>query len=489
MKYTDIAKAALALVLGVMTSTVLADPVLQEGFEGFGNDYAITNHADWAGGEDDASTVVPSNYTYTASSRPLPNPHTKVLKLNTEGGVLTNTLATAQSFAAANLYVDAMVKFVPSEELADLGTDQDIKVAVYAYVKEIQADPLITSTNLAIYHGVDDQNGPAPQFFVTNTVTDIAVDADAWHRLTIELANGSGDPIRQAFRVFVDGVPVTNAVAYQDDWNAVVNEADEPNDGPWFLSAGNLGTIITDVAALQFKGTGYIDDLVVTATEPAFEAGAEPFEVTQVIGAGGSSSEPTLSFEVEANTSTSLTYTANEFYRIATLTTNAQAIGAAVGAEFYTVEVDSATAIDVTFAILAGYGYDTTNVAWFSANNWTEEDIVAGDFAQLEMLNVAATNAAAGGAITINDIVMDGNDVKVTVAIDRTMSLGKINGTVCLWGWDTLGGAATKVGSVDASIVGSLLPADEDIEHTFTFTGVTQKFFKAVIEETPPVVE
>ena len=480
MKYTDIAKAALALVLGVMTSTAFADPVLQEGFEGFGNDYAITNHADWAGGEDDASTVVPSNYTYTASSRPLPNPHTKVLKLNTEGGVLTNTLATAQSFAAANLYVDAMVKFVPSEELADLGTDQDIKVAVYAYVKEIQADPLITSTNLAIYHGLFDLEALVEPFAVTNTVTDITVDADAWHRLTIELAQGDGDNVQQAFRVLIDGVAVTNAAAYQDDWSTRINAELPPNNGPWFVSAACLGTLKTDVASLQFKGTGYIDDLVVTATAPSFEMGAEPFEVTQTIGAGGSSSDATSPISVEANTSTSLTYTANEFYRIATLTTNAQAIGAAVGQEDYTVELDSATAVDVTFAITGGYS--AGNVAWFVANGWGEGDIVAGDFAKLEMLNVAATNAAAGGTITITDIVIDGTDVKVTVAIDRTMSLGDINGTICLYGWDELGDVPAKIGAASIAGTDPSLPDTEDFSHTFTFTGVTQKFFKAVIE-------
>ncbi len=493
MKYTDIAKAALVLVLGVMTSTAFAANLYEEGFESIDattNILAATPSVTppWSGGADDVSTVVVGVPDEPAVGYPLPAAaHTKVLQLNTEGGTLTNTLASAASFASASVWVDTMVKCVPSEDLPDFGADQDIKVAVYAYVKEITADPLVTETNLAIYHGVYDPQGVEPYFYTTNTITDIAVSADDWYRLTIELVNGSGENQMQAFKVSIDGVTVTNAAAYSDDWNTLVNleEGFEPDDGPWFLSAGCNGTTKDNVGAVQFKGTGFIDDLVVTAVDPL--AIVEPpagFVVTQSIGANGSSSDATSPITV-TGVSTTLTYTAADFYEIAALTTNGTAVAGAAGSKFKTIDIYGATAVTSSFAVVAVYG-DQDNVEWFNINGWSQDQVVPGlDYDQLEMLNVAATNAAAGATIEITGIEIAANgDVMVTIAIDRTMSLGAINGNVCLYGWTDLGGTPELVGAAD--VAGSTLGATEDPTKEFTFTGAAaggKKFFKAVIED------
>lgn len=474
MKYTDIAKAALVLVLGVMTSTAFAANLYEETFEGPAANSAITNHAGWKGGADDVSKVVVTN-TYTGTKL-LADPHTKVLQLNTEGGVLTNDI-TDVSFSSAARYVDTLVKFVPSEDLPAFDAAGDIKVAVYAYVKEVQASPLITATNLAIYHGFYNDGDSVP----TNTVTDLPVNPNSWYRLTIELANRSDYPAFQGFRILINGVPLTNDAAYAtDDWSTLDQGATAPGDGTWFLSAANKGNVT--VATVQFKGTGFIDDLAVTAEDP-FPTGPTTYTVTQSIGGNGSGNNPNASFTVNVGSTTSLTYTAAEFYRIATLTTNGITVSGAIGNASATVVVSSANAVTSTFAIVSGY--TAGNVSWFNANGWGEGDIVANalSYDTLQMLNVAPTNAAAGGTITIEAIEVVGDDVKVTVFIDRTMSIGaNIVGTLKLYGAATLEGGFTAIGA-GVTIGGDLDGTQDDIRKEITYVMAGgMKFYKAVIE-------
>ena len=103
MKYADMAKAALVLALGVMTSTVWAeDPQYAEGFESVSTATNLLNASvtpPWTGGADDVSTVVAGTPDEPTVGYPLPAAaHTKVLQLNTEGGTLTNSLTTPASF-------------------------------------------------------------------------------------------------------------------------------------------------------------------------------------------------------------------------------------------------------------------------------------------------------------------------------------------------------------------------------------------------------
>ncbi|NLN02599.1 MAG: hypothetical protein GX174_11955, partial [Lentisphaerae bacterium] len=156
MKYARIA-LGLMVALGMMTSTVLAQTTYySEGFEGASltNVLKATGLADtsaWSGGVDDISSIVAGTPT-EPDTFGYPKPfkgtdHNKVLQLDTEGGTLTNALSSVVGFAAENIYVDTMIKFVPSEDKAVID-DNGVKVAVYAYAAEDGA-----STNLAIYHG------------------------------------------------------------------------------------------------------------------------------------------------------------------------------------------------------------------------------------------------------------------------------------------------------------------------------------------------
>ena len=375
-----------------------------------------------------------------------------------------------------------MVKFVPSEDLASFD-DFGIKVAAYAYIAEEGAN---LSTNLAIYHGGFDGEGYR---FTTNTVTDLPVDASAWYRLTILLANDEsvhkGELGSQGIQIYINGVLLTNDNAYAGvSWTDVSEEdlLNGPGAGTWFVSASSLPESQKVVDTLQFKGTGFVDDLVVGAGDPFALQPPAGFDVTQNIGANGSSSDPTSPIHVDG-VSTTLTYTAVDFYEIASLTTNGVAVAGAAGEKSKTIDIYGTTAVTSSFVIVAGY--TAGNVAWFNANGWGEDDVVPGlDYANLQMLNVAATNAAAGGTITIEAIEVVGDDVKVTVFIDRTMSLGAdIVGTLKLYGATTLEGGFTEIGAMEITIGADQDATQDDIRKEITYVMAGgKKFYKAVIE-------
>ena len=501
MKYADIARGALVLALGMMTSTVLAQASYSEAFEGATltnvlEATGLSGSSAWKGGADDISAIVAGTPDKPVVGYPLPAAgHDKVLQLNTEGGTLTNELTSAADFSAANVFVDSMVKFVPSEDLATFD-DAGIKVAAYAFIKEEGEN---VSTNLALYHG-GFILGTATRFTTNTVVTNITVDASAWYRLTILLANddsfeNKGEHGSQAFQIYINGVLLTNSNAHAGDSWTDVSDADLL-DGPdplgtWFVSAASLPESQQVVETLQFRGTGFVDDLVVGGGTPFFSQGEPeppaPYGITQSIGSNGSAEPDDVLLIVPAGATTSVTYSAVDFYVINSLKTNTTEVSGAAGAKQVEVTFDATNDVVATFAVASAYA--SAPVGWFQANGWGEDDIVPDlPYAELEMLNVAATNAAAGGTITIEAIEVVGDDVKVTVFIDRTMSLGAdINGVIKLYGAETLEGAFTEIGAMEIMIGADQDGTPDDIlkEITYPMAG-GKKFYKAHIEAATP---
>ncbi len=491
MKYARIA-LGLMVALGMMTSTVLAQTTYySEGFEGASltNVLKATGLADtsaWSGGVDDISSIVAGTPT-EPDTFGYPKPfkgtdHNKVLQLDTEGGTLTNALSSVVGFAAENIYVDTMIKFVPSEDKAVID-DNGVKVAVYAYAAEDGA-----STNLAIYHGA---YAPGGFFYTTNTITGVEIDASQWYRLTIILADDDGEVkgelVSQAMQIYLNGNIVTGDNAYTGEaWTDVTEDdliAGPSASGIWFVSACSLsGNEKKQIGALQFRGTGFVDDLTVANGDPFVSGPLGTYDVTQTVGAGGSGSDPTSPIKVTVGQSTNLTYTANEFYRIASLTVNGTAVEAAAGQQSYLLAVNAASAIVVSFSKIDTYAGST--IDWFIAQGWKESDIVGGlDYAKLEMLNVAATNANAGGTITITAIEVVGTDVLVTVFIERQYSLGaELNGVLKLYGTDSLATGFTVIGE-GVALGNDLDDSIDNIEKVITYQMAGgKKFYKAQIE-------
>lgn len=149
----------------------------------------------------------------------------KVLKLETNGGTWTNEV-TGGSFALVPVYVDMLVKFVPSEELTPVANDVKMAIAV-------------TNGNLV----VTKNNGSDVNEWVA---TSTAINTSLWYRVTVELSFET--PSVKA-TVKINGTEVTV-------------------DGfPSFIITDNAGGDQT-LRALGFSGTGFIDEVVVTDVNP-----------------------------------------------------------------------------------------------------------------------------------------------------------------------------------------------------------------------------
>ncbi len=300
-----LARAALTLALGMMAGGVLGERTdvntipYAESFEGtagglWENGMPVATTNGWYSGENDLSHITNLTYTPPGISYPIKDAeHSRVLRLNTEGDTLENKLSGAD-FADSNIWVDTMVQFVVGEDLPNLAEDVDIKMAVMVWAQE-------STTNLVVYHGTmvlgEEETGwGAPRF----SVIEGDFDPSLWYRLTVEMESYSGmEGDAQAFRVFINGQAVTSTNAYGADWIETAWDS-APTGGVWFLSAGGGGGSATAIESLCFQGTGAIDDLVVTTTEPAFEEGElTPYEQYVAMFGVDATDEDALDFETE----------------------------------------------------------------------------------------------------------------------------------------------------------------------------------------------
>jgi hypothetical protein len=298
-----LARAALTLALGMMAGGVLGERTdtntvpYAESFEGtagglWGNGMPVATTNGWYSGENDLSHITNLTYTPPSISAPLKDAeHTRFLRLQTEGDTLTNKLANA-SFAGGDIWVDTLVQFVVGEDLPNLAGDNNIKMAAMVWAQENG------STNLVVYHGTWDLENSCwgdPHF----AVIDGDFDPSLWYRLTVQLQSiESLDGNAEAFRVLLNGQDVTSTNAYDAGW-AEVYQNSAPTGGVWFLSAGCGGASATRIDSLCFQGTGGIDDLVVTRSEPTFEEELTPYQQYVALFGVDATDEDALDFETE----------------------------------------------------------------------------------------------------------------------------------------------------------------------------------------------
>jgi len=267
MKCTKIALAT--LFAGMMVASVSADnsPYLNEDFESYtiGNKITAENATAWKSGEQDES-IVTTNAVLASG---------KLLQINTEGDVLTNNIANPVDITvpADGVYMDAKIQFVPSDDLADIKADNTLKLALYAYLPDPDADPNHPNPTLVVYHSYQDGEG---EYHQVSTDTGFVVDTGVLQRVVVTLKKFEGsyldsDPA-YAFQVMVGGTVVTSTYAYAaaDLEGDYLDALDGETCGEWFLTA-NLHTGSAEqkstVASLAFSGTGYVDDLSLNEVE------------------------------------------------------------------------------------------------------------------------------------------------------------------------------------------------------------------------------
>lgn len=184
-----------------------------------------TNLPGWAGL---VGASVLSNQTYATAGLPTRSNewfavHQKVLQLDTEGSVLTNTVAYPGaegpvSFASKPLYVDMRVRFDALTETPSAATLAGAKMAIF----------VSSDKKLVVIH-----NGG----WTTNATE---LDTNLWHQVTVKMSGST-------FDVLVD---------------------DQANPAFTGLTLMNVGANV--LAAASFCGTGLIDDLYVSHGNPAY---------------------------------------------------------------------------------------------------------------------------------------------------------------------------------------------------------------------------
>ena len=453
----------------------------------------ITNG--WYSSIYDQSVITNLSYTYTATTRPLPNtPTNNVLQLNTEGATLTNSFGAGFDMSSQITYMDTMIQFVASETAPASCTvgDSGIKAAVFADV----------NTNLAVYHGMV---VPAFGQWSSNIIDIIplSLNASNWYRLTIAfdataLINDNSTMYQiEMFQVRINGVAVQSPYAYDDTWKNTWQSPDAggndalPNlspTGTWFRSATTQsGKTLTGIA---FEGTGFIDDLVVTNGAVSFVNPITSYTVMVIIGSHGTAKTNGIalvsgvSFSVPSGASTSIVYTANEWYRIQTLSTNSANVAAAASVKVYTQQLVNITenySNNVAFyqppSTNINPSYSNVPTAWLASWGQSESTSLANnaplDLYQQYLLGVDPYTAQTND-FEVTGIAITNTTVHVSVRLKINSSLWSgINGTLHLYSYTNLTTAGTSVGTTNLTSGAA----------TFQFTDTgSNKFYKASIE-------
>lgn len=290
-----------------------------------------------------------------------------------------------------NHYVDTLVQFTVTPATDTVTPSVDDKLMIYlkeTVTGENDDGTQITSTNLVVKAGFlkADYNVEPKEFPL---VVNGGVEPGVWYRLTIEAIPDVLEPAVGSigFQIRLNGSnPLRTGVATceeDDELLAVASESEKVGsgivDGNVFLS---LLTGAADTSALQavgFAGEGYVDDLVITTTDPS----------------------------------------ANVFNFTLSLDANVTAINYTIGDQLYSQndkvveDVVEGAVIEITSVTYAtGYEYDTyiatglTDVEGSVFNGQTGKFSVTGTAS----LSITAKAAAASGVVPGAEAVVVGSE-------------------------------------------------------------------------------
>lgn len=238
-----------------------------ESFESHGIGLAITNVAGWEATEE--SFIVATNYSanYAGGDYPIPGGHTKVLRVENN---VTNAIVAGDQ--GVTNWVDIVLKPTISDDTPALSSVEGAAVACF----------FNTNMNLVIYYAT---GSLAYDWLEITEHPSLPIGSNDWIRLTIamNLADGDDfDDVARFYKIYLNGTVVTNASAYMSP------SSTSDTGGSWFQSGAPI-VRTAPITNVVIKGTGYIDDLVVTnsltltAAGPAEPSYIESVEVSNVL--------------------------------------------------------------------------------------------------------------------------------------------------------------------------------------------------------------
>jgi len=356
----------------------------------------------WFANASDASVIVTNDPTYAAYTGGYPIAGADkelILSLDTAGNELSRAVTNVLDIEDGDVYVDTMVQFVLSDE-APVITETDIKVALYVNSESNLVVESKMYSNTVDYVHVR-----------TNSVIDLGypIDPAKWYRLSMRVTFDAPDTLTD---IYIDGTLITHPNAYDID-NAV-------NGGSSFLS---IDPLEMDLSAVSFKGTGLLDELVVSDTAPDISTPT----VIQLVFAGGSGSFATLAEpDVSSVTSgTEVIMTAAEWYEITGVTGPIDETGFAVPANAVTTTVTSASDCTVTATVAQ---VDSDLADWAVLYGVSKAQADAGTYNNNYLLNISPSEVAE---IVIESIVIvDTNITEITLGPTNIIDFGSMYGAL-----------------------------------------------------------
>ena len=294
------------------------------GFEGFNladptvtgavvnrTDTGIEGTSKWSCSGDDASLVKTygndnaakgSGLSYPA---PFEDEGDNYLALDTNGSELQRTIPAAnQAVAADGTYIDTLVQFTPSESAPTSADLTGAKLAIWlgvennvtnlyvqgaSYTQPTAGDPSTFSFQDAVAYKLSGTYQPG-----------------TWYRLTVKavqsLIDGMPGYYLPGFIIMIDGDELTTDVnAYDANAYSFLTTAQDMGGTPITLVSATNKKLLDDkvfvpalgvaamtdaptLTAVGFKGTGALDDFVVTTEAPEFEPAGIDFTLTWPAG-------------------------------------------------------------------------------------------------------------------------------------------------------------------------------------------------------------
>lgn len=161
-----------------------------------------------------------------------------------------------EPFDTAKLFVDTLVQFTVTED-EEPTTESGDKLAIWLNTNNtlcVKAGYIVKDENTNTFALDDDPK----TYELSGTVT-----PGTWYRLTVEAIGNVGDTEIAGFKIYIDGSCVGTATAAANYDVTAMKESDS-----WIV----FPSIVNNkyLTAVGFRGTGAVDDLVITENRPNF---------------------------------------------------------------------------------------------------------------------------------------------------------------------------------------------------------------------------
>jgi hypothetical protein len=342
---------------------------------------SILTNADagaWYGSEGSEAYV--TNLPYTPpGSYPLPDAaHSNILVFSSLEGEIISAFDPVETVSYQQIWVETMMQPVFSEELP-----------ISASITNSLMSICFLATNgvgwISIYHGAFNEPG---NFWSVQSETNLwstfptQVHTGDWVRLSVAVSYNDLDQAKPAFSVKLNGTPLSNEFSF------AIGEGSGFTPGSWFRCTTDTKLSLNEIA---LAGSGALDDLLVTDSEPAFTL--FPVIYVQSFGIGSVTPSGTVVLPAEGSSTNFIINSLSVYRYIKSLKTNNIYVGAAWDQQVYTQSwsnvIGTTNTLDVDFAErvasngipyewLDANGLGTNDVSAAASNQWN--DLAAGDW-------------------------------------------------------------------------------------------------------------